>query len=166
MIDFMLDFLPHPRLVIDEVRSETDIETMVAIHAEGFRRGWGIDEIERLNAEPTVRCLLLRRESPFGIRRVLGFIMVRSVAGEAEVLTIAVAEARRGRGYGRRLIEEALRRLYAEGAERVFLEVGESNPPALALYRRIGFQEVGRRKGYYADGGPGGTALVMQLQLR
>lgn len=166
MIDFMLDYLPRPRIVIDEVRSESDIEAMAAIHAEGFRRGWSIDEIEQLIAEPTVRCLLLRRESPLGLRRVLGFVMVRSVAGEAEVLTIAVASARRGRGHGRLLIEEALRRLYAEGVGAVFLEVSESNPPALALYRRLGFREVGRRKGYYAESGPEGTALVMRLQLR
>ena len=166
MIDSMLNFFPQSRIVADEVRGETDIEAMVTIHGEGFRRGWGIDEFETLLAEPTVSCLLLRRETMFGMRRVLGFIMMRSVAGEAEVLTIAVAAARRGHGYGRRLIDEALRRAYAEGVSAVFLEVGESNPPALALYRRIGFREVGRRKGYYADGGPGGTALVMRLQLR
>ncbi len=166
MIYTMLNLFPQSRIVHDEVRGENDVEAMVTIHAEGFRRGWGIDEFEKLLAEPTVRCLLLRRESVLGTRRVLGFIMMRSVAGEAEVLTIAVAAARRGHGYGRRLIDEAIRRVYAEGVGEVFLEVDESNQPARALYRRLGFREVGRRKGYYADGGPGGTALVMRLQLR
>lgn len=166
MIYSMISLFPQSRLMFDEVRGETDIEAMVAIHAEGFRRGWGIDEIEKLLADRTVRCLLLRRETVLGTRRVLGFIMMRSVAGEAEVLTIAVANARRGHGYGRKLLDEALRRIYAEGVSEVFLEVSESNPPALALYRRLGFREVGRRKGYYADGGQGGTALVMRLQLR
>ncbi len=166
MIETMFNLFPQSRMVIDDVRGETDVEAMVAIHGEGFHRGWGIDEFETLLAEPTVRCLLLRRETVFGTRRVLGFIMTRLVAGEAEVLTIAVAAARRGHGYGRRLIDEAIRRAYAEGIGEVFLEVSDSNPPALALYRRIGFREVGRRKGYYAEGGPGGTALVMRLQLR
>ncbi len=166
MIESMLSFFPQSRIVFDEVRGETDIEGMVTIHGEGFRRGWGIDEFETLMAEPTVRCLLLRRETVFGTRRLLGFIMMRLVAGEAEVLTIAVAQARRGHGYGRRLIDEAIRRAYGEGIGEVFLEVSESNPPALALYRRIGFREVGRRKGYYAEGGTGATALVMRVQLR
>lgn len=166
MIDFMHPFLPQRRLAYDEPQSETDLEAMVTIHAEGFRRGWSLDEFERLIAEKTVRTLLLRRESVFGTRTVVGFVMLRVVAGEAEVLTVAVGEARRGRGYGRRLMEEALRRLYADAVESVFLEVSEVNDPALALYRRLGFKEVGRRKGYYADGAGGATALVMRLQLR
>ncbi len=132
------------------------------------RRGWGIDEFEQLIADPTTRVVLLRRESAFGIRRVLGFIALRSVAGEAEVLTVAVASARRrSRGYGRKLLDEALRRLYAEGVlGRLPRGRRGATSPALSLYRRAGFAEVGRRKGYYADGGPGGTALVMRMQLR
>lgn len=163
----MIEFLPRPRIFLDEVRNEADIEAMVQIHAAGFRRGWSIDEIEKLLGEDTVFAILLRRESILGVRRVLGFVLVRTVAGQAEILTIAVDPGRRGRGYGRQLLEEAMRRLYRDRVPEIFLEVDESNPAALALYRRLGFQEVGRRKGYYADGKGGhSAALVMRLQLR
>lgn len=163
----MIDMLPQPRIFFDEVHDGADIEALVAIHAEGFGRGWSADEFETLLGEPTVRCLLLRRESVFGFRRVVGFVIARCVADEAEILTVAVALHRRGRGFGRRLMEELLRRLYAERMREVFLEVDENNPPALALYRRLGYVEVGRRKGYYASAdGRKGTALVLRLQLQ
>lgn len=163
----MIDFLPRPRIYFDEVQGEGDIEAMVAIHAEGFSRGWSIDEFESLLADETIRTVLLRRESAFGFRRVLGFVMARVVLAEAEILTVAVAASRRGQGFGRRLMDELLRRLYAERVREVFLEVDENNAAALALYRRLGYVEVGRRKGYYrtADGKQS-TALVLRLQLQ
>lgn len=162
----MIEFLPRPRIFFDEVRDESDLDALAAIHAESFSRGWSVDEFRSLLADATVHCIVLRRESVFGWRRVLGFIMARNVAGEAEILTVAVSQLRRGRGHGRRLMEELLRRFYAERVDVIFLEVDEQNPPALALYRRFGFVEVGRRKGYYQDAeGHRSTALVLRLQL-
>ncbi|MBB3931078.1 ribosomal-protein-alanine N-acetyltransferase [Kaistia hirudinis] len=162
----MIELLPRPRIFFDQVRDASDIEALAAIHAESFGRGWSVDEFESLLADDMVQCIVLRRESVFGWRRVLGFVMARNAAGEAEVLTVAVSQLRRGRGYGRRLMEELLRRYYAERVADIFLEVDEQNPPALALYRRLGFVEVGRRKGYYRDAeGRQSTALVLRLQL-
>jgi ribosomal-protein-alanine N-acetyltransferase len=64
-------------------------------------------------------------------------------------------------------MEEALRCLYRDLVPEIFLEVDEGNAAAVGLYRSLGFVEVGRRKGYYSSGeGPGGTALVLRLQLR
>ncbi|MCX5494900.1 GNAT family N-acetyltransferase [Kaistia dalseonensis] len=163
----MIDLLPRSRVFTDIVRDPSDVEALVAIHAAGFRRGWDADEIENLLADETVFCIVLRRESLFGVRRILGFAMIRSVADQAEVLTIAVAPARRGRGYGRRILEEALRQLYRDHLPEIFLEVDEANQSARALYSRLGFVEVGRRKGYYRDEeGRESTALVLRLQLR
>lgn len=162
----MMDMLLRPRIIIDAAQP-ADIDALVEIHAAGFRRGWSADEIDGLIADRTVMSHVLRRESLFGTRRPLGFILVRTVADQAEVLTIAVAPAARGRGYGRSLMEEALRSLYRELVPEIFLEVDENNASAVSLYHSLGFVEVGRRKGYYADGqGPGGTALVLRLQLR
>jgi len=158
--------LLRPRIILDAA-APADLDVLVEIHAAGFRRGWSADEIDGLLADQSVTGLVLRRQTLFGLRRPQGFVLVRSVAGEAEVLTIAVAPAARGRGYGRLLMEEALRTLYRDLVPEIFLEVDENNASAVSLYRSLGFVEVGRRKGYYADGqGPGGTALVLRLQLR
>jgi ribosomal-protein-alanine N-acetyltransferase len=118
-------------------------------------------------AGANVFVLAVRRESPFGLRRMVGFVMVRIAADEAEILTIAVGRARRGNGFGRMLMEEALRRLYRERVAACFLEVSRDNARAVGLYHRLGFEEVGARKGYYASvAGSDGSALVMRLQLR
>lgn len=162
----MMDLLLRPRTIINAV-DPADIDALVEIHAAGFRRGWSADEIEELVADKTVTSHVLRRESLFGARRPQGFILIRTVAGQAEVLTIAVAPAARGRGHGRALMEEALRSLYRELVPEIFLEVDENNASAVSLYRSLGFVEVGRRKGYYGEEhGPGGTALILRLQLR
>lgn len=162
----MMDLLLRPRIILDEA-GPTDAEALSEIHAAGFRRGWSADEIDGLLADETVFSRVLRRETLFGVRRPHGFILVRSLAGQAEVLTIAVTPASRNRGYGRQLMEEALRCLYRDLVPEIFLEVDEGNLSAVRLYRSLGFVEVGRRKGYYGDGnGPGGTALVLRLQLR
>ncbi|WP_313577184.1 GNAT family N-acetyltransferase, partial [Brevundimonas sp.] len=69
-------------------------------------------------------------------------------------LTLAVRPTARRAGLGVRLVEAAVVRAAALGAERMFLEVAESNAAARALYARSGFVEMGRRRGYYshADG--------------
>ena len=78
--------------------------------------------------------------------------MSRRAADEAEILSVAVARAWRGRGLARRLLDLHLRRLAGFGLRAVFLEVDEDNEPARRLYARAGFREVGRRPGYYPQG--------------
>ena len=95
-------------------------------------------------------------------RRNVGFILSRRAADEAEILSVAVARAWRGRGLARRLLDLHLRRLAGFGLSAVFLEVDEDNTPARRLYARAGFREVGRRPGYYT-GGKG--ALVLRRDL-
>ena len=95
-----------------------------------------------------------------------GFILSRLVAGEAEILSVAVSSARRGRGLARALLNLHLRRLAGLGARAVFLEVDEDNEPARRLYQRAGFHEVGRRPGYYQQGRDrAATALVLRRDL-
>lgn len=78
-----------------------------------------------------------------------GFVMARCVAGEAEIVGIGVTRLRRRSGIGGALLEDAIGRAVALGAEAVFLEVAEDNAAAIALYRAAGFAPVGRRPGYY-----------------
>lgn len=128
-----------------------------ALHAHGFDPAWGEAEMLRLLASTGVQGLVAAEgETP------LAMALIRAVAGEAELLTIAVPETRRGAGIGRRLVEAGMDAARRAGAERMYLEVSNTNAPAQALYRRCGFTEAGRRKGYYRDGS---DALVMARSL-
>lgn len=142
----------------------SDADDLAALHAHAFRHGWPATEMEALITDPTVTTIVAREgRTPFS-RRPVGFVMVRAAADEAEILTVAVSPKRRGRGIGRLMMDEAIRRLYFMRVASLFLEVDESNTPALALYRRLGFREVGRRANYYAGGTA--NALVMRADLK
>ena len=141
-------FPPRPPAVRDAVAADAGL--LADIQARAFRHGWGRDEFERLIAERAVRAHVVS-EGPRGAP--MGFVLSHVVAPEAEILSIAVRTDRRGRGLGLALLRHHLARLAAEGVTTSFLEVEEGNAAALALYGRLGYAQVGRRKGYYAGGG-------------
>jgi ribosomal-protein-alanine N-acetyltransferase len=134
-----------------------DPQTLAVLHAQAFDHPWSAAEFASLLATP----------GTFAVAEADGFILVRAIAGEAEIITLAVAPSARRQGLARRLIEQAVVRALALEAQTLFLEVAEDNVPALALYRGLGFEVVGRRRGYYARGtgvSPA-DALVMRLSL-
>lgn len=94
-----------------------------------------------------------------------GFVLVRTVADEAEILTIAVLPEFRGQGIGRLLVERASDLAASAGARSLFLEVAEDNRAARALYRAAGFVIAGHRRGYYRRAGRAVDALVLQRPL-
>ena len=156
-----------PITVVADVRDEP-LERLAAIHAESCPgSAWSAADIAALLREETVFGLVVRRANFFGTRSPVAFVLVRLVAGEAEILTIAVSPLQRRRGFARTLMEHVFRRLYHERAETLFLEVDAGNEAAVALYRAFRFRQVGVRKGYYAHGSvPGAAALVMRADLR
>lgn len=136
-----------------------DAAAIARLHAASFHRGWSDGEIERMLRDRHV----LAHRAMSGAS-LAGFILSRVVADEAEILSVAVNAARRGKGLARRLLDLHLRRLAGLGVRAVFLEVEEGNAPALRLYRRAGFREVGRREGYYRES-RGAAALVLRRDL-
>jgi ribosomal-protein-alanine N-acetyltransferase len=156
MMNFVTRLLTRGAPAIAEAR-KSDAAAIAAIHAASFQRGWSEDEFLRLLAERSV----VAHRITAG-QKLTGFILSRITAGEAEILSVAVAPAARGRGFARPLLDLHLRRLAGLGARAVFLEVSEHNAPAIRLYHRAGFYEVGRRQGYY-DGNA--TALTLRRDL-
>jgi len=141
--------------------SPRDAAALAALHAVSFRHGWSDGEFEQMLADRNI----LAHRATTG-RALHGFILSRLGGGEAEILSVAVAAARRGRGLAGALLNLHLRRLAGLGAGAVFLEVDEDNAPARRLYRRAGFHEVGRRPGYYRQGRDhAATALVLRRDL-
>ena len=91
--------------------------------------------------------------------KLVGFVVARRIADEMEILNLAVEPAHRRCGVASRLLKVALESGRAQGAQRAFLEVRESNTGAITFYQRRGFVRAGRRPRYYAD--PLEDALVL-----
>jgi ribosomal-protein-alanine N-acetyltransferase len=141
----------------------SDAATLARLHAAAFRLGWSESEFERLLADRAVIAQTARTDSGRG--SIAGFILSRRAADEAEILTVAVLPAERGRGIAGELLRRHMSRLAALGVARMFLEVEEGNRAALRLYARAGFREVGRRPGYYRHAPGGAAALVLRRDL-
>jgi len=129
-------------------------EELAALHAEAFvrPRPWSAAEFAGVVAGPGAFLLTERG----------GFLVGRALAGEAELLTLAVPEAVRRLGIGARLLTAFEAAARARGAAEAFLEVASDNAPALALYACAGWAEAGRRRDYYA---PGVDALILRKPL-
>lgn len=95
--------------------------------------------------------------------KLTGFLIARHARDEAEILNLAVAPEERRKGLGQALLSAAVESFRLRGVSRVFLEVRESNRPAIAFYEKRGFSNTGRRERYYRD--PSEAAIVMARQL-
>ena len=95
-----------------------------------------------------------------------GFILCRLVQDEAEIITIAVHPNFRRRNIGHLLMDAALRHLHHERANKLFLEVDESNIGAIKLYKSFGFIEIGRRANYYKSDHGRNDALILEKSIR
>jgi len=95
-----------------------------------------------------------------------GYYLLMYAVDEAHLLDVAVCAGRQRQGLGRHLLDRIAARAREQGMGSVLLEVRPSNERALEVYRRYGYAEIGRRKGYY-PAGPGGRedAIVMRLEL-
>ena len=134
-------------------------EDLAVLHARCFTipRPWSAAEFAGFVTDPLAFLL---------VEGDVGFLLGRAAAGEAELLTLAVAPEARRRGLGQRLVSRFLYQARLRGAASAFLEVAADNAPAQALYDRAGFAPAGRRRGYYA--GPDGRvqdALVLRREL-
>jgi [ribosomal protein S18]-alanine N-acetyltransferase len=138
------------------VRAERgDSELLAEIHAAAFPPGesWSRDVFQLQLELPNVIALSDMAN---------GLIMIRTAGDEAEVLTLAVRPAARREGRAKELLQEAIVRAIANGANVVFLEVSLKNTAARTLYQQFGFSKAGIRPRYYSDGT---DALVMRLSI-
>ncbi|MCB1380263.1 MAG: tRNA (adenosine(37)-N6)-threonylcarbamoyltransferase complex dimerization subunit type 1 TsaB [Alphaproteobacteria bacterium] len=134
---------------------------LAAVHSECFNDPWSEEDFARLLATPGTAAVVARE----GVEP-LAFVMTRSAADEAEIITIATRPAARRRGVARTLLDHHCEALRRQGIARVFLEVARTNDPALALYAAGGFSEAGLRPRYYAThAGPPVDAIIMRRDL-
>jgi [ribosomal protein S18]-alanine N-acetyltransferase len=156
----MFSFLRRPVTVTVRPIGPSAARDCARLHAACFAHPWPAAEFESLLAGGNVLS-----DGVVGRGSLIGFALSRLAADEAEVLSIAVTKSERGKGIGRDLMNAHLARLAGAGVTRVFLEVEPANAGALALYRRLGFETVGERKGYYRKDGSAAPALTLRCDL-
>lgn len=139
-----------------------DAKELARIHGKSFFRGWPTEDfISFLGARGTPAYIACDAK-----RRIAGFALIRQVADEAELLTIAVDPKWRGKGVGRALMDAVFADLLLSPARKMFLEVDEQNMAAIHLYEKLGFTRISTRRGYYPrPDGSAATALVMARDL-
>jgi len=145
--------------------AQKDAQQFATLHAQGdFSHAWSLAEFEGFLADRSVLADVLC--DPSRQDRIYGFVLSRRASDEAEILTIVLARAVRGRGWGRVLLRQHLAHLASKGVSTLFLEVEDGNQPARALYEAHGFAVIGKRPGYYQrPDGSAALALVMRLSL-
>lgn len=140
----------------DPVRraSVTDLAALAALESAAFSDPWTPAQIAGELGEPHALVLVTA-----GLE---GYAVFRHIAGEVELLRLAVVPTARRRGLARRLVERGLETLRAGGCSACYLEVRTTNGPAIALYEELDFRRAGQRRRYYADGT---DALIMHRAL-
>ncbi|MES9993015.1 MAG: ribosomal protein S18-alanine N-acetyltransferase [Candidatus Thiodiazotropha sp.] len=99
-------------------------------------------------------------------QRIIGYGVMSVVIDESHILNICIDPGWQGRGLGMKLTRRLLKVARQHGAETAFLEVRVGNKPAIGLYEKLGFVEIGQRPGYYPDvERQREDALVMSLEL-
>ncbi len=133
---------------------------LAQVHATAFDAPWPREVFQELFANPGVLGVAAMSGG-----EALGLVIARVVWDEAEILTLAVRPQARRSGVAQALMQAASDAAAALGASALWLEVAQDNAAALGLYHRCGFQQAGRRRGYYARGGSRIDALVMRRTL-
>jgi ribosomal-protein-alanine N-acetyltransferase len=130
---------------------------IAGMHHICFAEPWSEKAMAELLVLPGVFGWLAAEEA-----QPLGFVLARSAADEAEILTILVLPPYRRRGLARLLLEAVIGNAKTKAVSKLFLEVASSNAVGMELYTKMGFIQVGRRPRYYANGG---DALLLAKEI-
>lgn len=138
------------------ISEKPDVAALVELHAASFQPSWKESDFNGM--------FMIAHTVAFVAQE--GFAVVRLIAGEAEILTFAVNPQARRRGIGGALIASLKEWLKTNKAETVFLEVRQSNLPAINMYVKAEFTSISERKDYYSNpDGSRESAIVMRLAL-
>lgn len=151
---------PAPRLRLKlRAMREADLQAVLEVEQSAYEFPWTL-AIFRDCLRVGYDCYVLE-----GAQGLVGHGIMSVGAGECHLLNICVHPLYQGRGLGRALVEFLLRRAREKGARVALLEVRVSNHVAQRLYTRLGFNEVGTRKGYYPARAGREDAIILAREL-
>jgi len=146
-----------------------DLERIALIERDSFSDPWSFEAFSAALALRHLRFLVAEemtapsRGGGAGDRGLVGYVVALVLGDEGEIADVAVAPVARRRGIARQLLQRVMAELVQAGVRSLYLEVRESNSAARALYASLGFQQVGRRRGYYQH--PSEDALLLKRDL-
>ena len=148
---------------IATINRRIDLEPILAIEQLSFQWPWG-----RIFFQGELSCqnafnYVVKSVEADKASQIAAYAFMRRVADELHILKIAVTPARRGQGIATWFLNRCFTAGARQGANSVYLEVRPSNIPAVQLYEKLGFKEIGRRPNYYTDSKE--DALVMMKDL-
>jgi [ribosomal protein S18]-alanine N-acetyltransferase len=136
-----------------------DLDAVVAVEQRAYSHPWSRGNFTDSLAAGYLAEIWLQDD------KLLGYFVAMTGVDELHLLNITVVPEQQGQGHGRTMMAALQQHALAFGAASLWLEVRESNHRARALYRRLGFAEVGLRRGYYPAAVRREDAVVMSLVL-
>ena len=124
--------------------TKDDIEEVATIEANNFSQPWSENAFQKAMESPDNILLVAQEED-----KILAYACMYVSFDEGEITNVAVSEDYRGRGIGSQIMTAVFEQALQKQINRIVLEVRVSNLPAIALYRKTGFVELGIRKGFY-----------------
>jgi len=152
----------HIHVTVDPLPHEiADVMSIMALAFQPeYGEAWSTAQLTSMMALPGAMLAIGRVGG-----KPAGFGLLRSIAGEAELLLLAVHPDLRGHSHGHRLLDRCMSEAEGSGAEIMFLEVRSGNP-AIHLYRKVGFRQYNVRPNYYlGNNGDRHDALSFKIVL-
>lgn len=137
-----------------EKMGESHIEKLAVIEKECFSTPWSENALREELGNSFARFLVAVCDG-----EVSGYIGAHNILGEVYITNVAVSQKHRRKGMGEKLINSLISLCESENAEFITLEVRESNKPAINLYKKMNFKDVGKRKNFYEN--PKEDAILM-----
>jgi [ribosomal protein S18]-alanine N-acetyltransferase len=141
---------------------ESHIDSLLSIETSSFKNPWGklsfLDEISNPYSYSYVLTTPYKTDS-----QVIAYICLRQIIDELHVLKVAVKPTHRRKGIAYRFLTDCLCEISKKGVRTIFLEVRPSNTGGFLLYRKLGFNVIGKRPKYYTDTGE--DAVIMRKLL-
>jgi len=149
--------------IVISCAGESDCEALAELHAVSFEERWNAEAFRALLSRGGAHAYAARAASS---AELMGLLLVQRAADECEILTLATLPQARRTGIASALLRRAAQDACAGGARTIFLDVAETNAAAAALYAKLGFSSIGRRRGYYRQrDGSTVDALLLRADL-
>jgi ribosomal-protein-alanine N-acetyltransferase len=144
---------------------EEDLEDVIKLNNDSGFDSWKREDYQKIIDSKDLITLvaLTNNESTVEVKKVVGFLLVRLLSVEGEILTFAVKKDFRRKKVASLLIDRLIIEAKLMGVESLFLEVRQSNIPAIKLYLAKGFRKLGLRPYYYTDPEEGAVLMILDI---